>query len=143
MWVDDRQAFLLSAPYKERTIDLIAIDVDAVLVERSTTDVILRREFTVCGHASLQLNKPFHAITVGSIDLFEVFLSQLLVLPCLYSLSFHIDSLKRILLFKKRHHQSLRAFRPPQDTRLRLIADHRELHDHGVCTLKRHRELSF
>ena len=49
--IDERQSFLLSGADEQRPIDLNAVDINRVLVERSAADIVLRTEFIGLAHA--------------------------------------------------------------------------------------------
>ena len=63
--VDDGEPFLLSGGDEHRAIDFHAVDIDAVLVERPATDVVLRRELVVGGDTGLRGHQFLDGIAGG------------------------------------------------------------------------------
>ena len=63
--IDDAQSLLLTGTDEERTIDLDAIEVDAVFIERAAAHVVLRGEFVVGTDTGLCSNDFLNAIAGG------------------------------------------------------------------------------
>ena len=60
--IDDTQTLLRARADKQRTIDLNAIEIDAILVERTAAHIVLRGKFVVRADTSLRGDDFLHAI---------------------------------------------------------------------------------
>ena len=135
--IDDRESFLLSAADEERAVDLHIVYIYRVLIKGPATHIVLRRQFRVCRHACLALHEFLHGITRCRGRSFHVFGAELLSLSRLYLLSCDIYLSERVAHAVERHLQSLWSLGLSQYTRLRAVAEHRELHHHRVGGVKR------
>ena len=84
--IDDRETFLLPAAYKHGAIDFHLIDIYQILIERSTSYIILARKLVMGTYTSLLLYQFLYGIACGRRRLLQVFYIQLLGLTCLSAL---------------------------------------------------------
>ena len=110
VWINNRESFLLSATYEERTEHLHIIYIYRVLVKGTAAHIVLRRQFRVSRHAGLTLHELLHSIARCRWRSFHVLRAELLPLSRLYLLSRYIYLSECVGHAVKRHLQSLWSF---------------------------------
>ena len=141
--IDHRESFLLTATNEERAEHLDVVDIDAVLVERTASNVVLRRQLVVCRHACLTLNHLLDGIARRRRCVLHILLAQLLRLGGLALHLSHVHLAQRLVFLLQDDLQRLLALRIAQHTGASLITDHREANFHRVGRLQFHRELAL
>ena len=64
--VDDGKSLLLTTADQHRTVDLHTIDVDAILVKRAATYIVLARQLVVGAYSRLRGHKFLYGISRGA-----------------------------------------------------------------------------
>ena len=140
--VDDREAFLLATADEHGTIDLHAVDIDAVLIKGAAADVVLRGELVMGGNAGLRSHEFLHGIAAGAGHALQILGGQLLRGA---HLAAHLadDDLTHVgAAVAQGDIPRELALRPHQHLGLLLEADERVVDDHRVCGLEIKRVLA-
>ena len=84
--IDDRESFLLSAIHQHGAIHLHLIDINQVLIKRTTSHIILARQLVMRTHARLLLDQFLYGIARGGRCLLHILHVQFLCLTRLSAL---------------------------------------------------------
>ena len=129
--IDDGKSLLLSAIDEHRPVNLDAIDIDAVLVERAATNVVLAAQLVMGADASLGCHKLFDGIAARRGHSLQVLLVEFLHRT---HLSARFCNGHLLHLFPALSHHDVErqiAFGFLEDTLARLVAHH-GVNDHDA-----------
>ena len=100
------------------------VDVDTVLVERATPDIVLGTEFAMGRHTGLALYQFFHRVAGRCGFHLHVLGLQFLCLSALDALPFHLYLAERSIVAVEHHRETESAFRIAQYAGLAFVTYH-------------------
>ena len=120
--------------YQEGAIDLNVIDINRVLVERTTTHIVLRGELGMSGNTRLCLHHLFDCITRSRGSLLHLLDVEFLGRTVLLGLTLYYHLL-HLIVIKKLNEQRLLPLWASEHTLPALITNHRKAYFHRISAV--------